>query len=80
MGTATVRITGERLRAMADNGMNLYLTPGASAPYWASSRQFAYDECVATPWDVLRANGYEDVDDPDGDEILEIEVEVIDPL
>ncbi|GIW16841.1 MAG: hypothetical protein KatS3mg063_2694 [Tepidiforma sp.] len=78
MGTASVRITGERLRAMADNGMNLYLTPGASAPYWASGRQFAHDQCVATPWDVLKANGYHDVDEPGDDEVLDIEVELID--
>lgn len=43
-----MHITGERLMAMLDNGMDVYATPGSSEAYWASQPSFAYDQCVLT--------------------------------
>lgn len=40
-------------------GLNLYWTPGAASPYWASHPNFMYDRCVATPYDFLQAAGYD---------------------
>ena len=64
-------------------GLDLYLTPGSTRPYWASRANFTYDEVVATPWDFLEAAGYDSFeDDPDYDncdELITIEIDWIDP-
>ncbi len=68
--------------AMRDNGLDLWLTPGATAPYWASTRSFTYDKIVATPYDFLDALGYDSFeDDPDydaNDESASVAVDWID--
>lgn len=48
-----IRISGERLMAMYDNDMGVYLTPGADQPYWASGPNFQNDYCVATAHDII---------------------------
>jgi phosphoribosyl-AMP cyclohydrolase len=51
---ATITITGERLMAMYDNDMALFVTPGAEEqPYWASRPNFQDDYSVATAGAVV---------------------------
>ena len=55
MAQVTMQITGERLMAMADYEMGVYVTPGAEGrPYWASSPSFQDDYAVASAGDVVR--------------------------
>ncbi len=78
----TITITGERLAAMYDNDMGVYVTPGAeNRPYWASGPQFRDDYGVASVQDILdrlsEDAGYEvDIDDLRDDEAAyEVEIE-----
>ena len=70
----TITIAGERLAAMSDNDMSLYVTPGAEErPYWASRPSYQDDYSVATVQDVLdqlsEAAGYDvELDDLRADE------------
>lgn len=68
---------------MAQQGMSLWLTPGASAPYWSNNANFKYDQVVASPWDFLDTAGYDAFCDDhnfDGcDEQIAIEIDWIDP-
>jgi hypothetical protein len=75
--TVTVEITAERLRAMDDNSMTLYATPGDTQPYWASRPNFMYDECVATVQDFLDDVGYDDLDGVDDAEIFTLDVTLL---
>ena len=73
MAQYTIEITGERLAAMADNEMGVYVTPGSNTPYWASSPSFTYDVALGSAQDVADAIssdfGYEiDIDDLREDE------------
>lgn len=77
----TIKISGERLAAMYDNDMGLYVTPGAEdAPYWASSPNFMYDYSVASAEEVLEAWNEQQGDVLDIDDIRneegEYEVEI----
>lgn len=58
-GKVIVYATEAELRAMQDNGMALYWTPGADEPYWAARANFTHDVCVAVPTDWLAAAGYD---------------------
>lgn len=58
---ATITMTAERLAAMRDNGMAMYWTPGAQAPYWNSQPSFMNDKVVATVQDFVEAAGYDDL-------------------
>lgn len=58
-GVIRIEATEAELQAMRDNGLQLYWTPGAEEPCWASQPRFARDVAVASPVDFLRANGFE---------------------
>lgn len=70
-----VTMTAERLQAMADNGMELFWTPGAPAPYWAARASWANDEVVATPIDFARAEGYDSMEGFDGGDTFTLTVQ-----
>jgi len=54
MSKANITITGERLAAMYDNDMGVYITPGAEErPYWASQPSFRDDYCTANVQTLL---------------------------
>ena len=55
----TITITFGELAMYQTNGVNLYWTPGATKPYWATQASFREDVCVATPRDFLNAAGYD---------------------
>ena len=80
-GKIVVKISTSELDTMSSNGLDLWLTPGSSRPYWASRANFMYDKIVATPYDFLEAAGYDSFDDnPDyeaNDETLTIEIAYI---
>ncbi len=80
--TIKIDVMLSEAHSMADNGLDLWLTPGATAPYWASNRSFIYDKIVASPHDFLDALGYDAFeDDPDydaNDESASIVVDWID--
>lgn len=78
----TIQITGERLAAMYDNEMGVYVTPGAEEhPYWDSRPNFMYDYSIGSVWTILdilsEQAGYEvDIDDLRDDEtVYEVELE-----
>lgn len=77
MTTITIEITGERLKAMDDNEMKVYATPGSSQPYWASRASFTYDECVARPQDFLDEAGYDELDASLFEEIFTLDVQLV---
>lgn len=79
------------LDTMNSNGLNLWLTPGSTSPYWASNASFTYDKVVAVPNDFLETVGYDSFPSEDedcegynssyyeeNDEALTIEVDWID--
>lgn len=77
---ATITITGERLKAMYDNDMAVFATPGASQPYWASRPSFMFDECVATVEDLWKQaeSDYDfDRDDIEDETTYTFEVELV---
>jgi hypothetical protein len=61
--TIEVTETIGTVHGYANQGLNLYLTPGSSNPYWASNANFMYDKVVATPYDFLDEAGYDSFDD-----------------
>lgn len=69
--TVTITVTNSRLLALESNGHVLYWTPGAHAPYWAHSKHFTHDVCVATPKDFIIEAGYDTFDGMDDDAIAE---------
>lgn len=75
--TTTIEMTGERLKAMDDNGMKLYCTPGSSQPYWNWQASFTYDECVATVEDFLAEAGYDELDESLFEEIFTLDVALV---
>lgn len=77
----TITITGERLAAMYDNDMGLYVTPGAEGrPYWASRPSWQDDYGIASAQDVLDAWNEQQGDSLDIDDIRadesEYEIEI----
>ena len=54
MAQVKMTITGERLMAMYDNEMGVYVTPGDNRPYWASSPNFQDDYAVASAGAIVR--------------------------
>jgi len=77
----TITISGERLAAMYDNDMGLYVTPGAEdAPYRASRYHFRDDYGIASAEEVLEAWNEQQGDVLDIDDIRneegEFEVEI----
>jgi len=68
---------------MSMQEMRLWLTPGASTPYWSNNANFKHDQVVASPWDFLAKAGYdmfnEDHDYEGCDEQITLEVNWIDP-
>jgi len=70
-----IEMTAERLRAMLDNSMALYWTPGAQRPYWAAAPEFQYDVCFADPYDFLDAAGFDSIEGFEDDEVFMLEVE-----
>jgi hypothetical protein len=69
MTKITMSITGERLAAMYDNDMSIFVTPGVEEhPYWSSGPQFVYDYGVASVQEIIdqlsEDAGYDvDIDD-----------------
>lgn len=76
----TIEMTAERLRAMDDNGMSLYATPGAQEPYWNHTASFMHDQCIATVTDFLDEVGYDDLEGVEDDEIFSLDVEMLPAL
>lgn len=70
----TIAMTAERLMALSDNGMDLYWTPGAQAPYWEARAKYATDVCVATVQDFVEAAGFDDLEGFDGNESFSLTV------
>lgn len=70
-------MTAERLRAMQDNGMALYWTPGDEKPYWGSESRpsFKYDVQVASPLDFVEAEGFDGLEGFEDDDAFTLEVE-----
>ena len=71
MANTTIEVTETigTVHGYANQGLKLWLTPGSSAPYWASTGGFMHDEIVATPHDFLDEAGYDSFDDdPDYEE------------
>lgn len=68
-----VKYTLDELSRADSNGLNLYGTPGASNPYWASHPSFMYDEVVASVSDFAQAAGFDDFgfETEDGQQYLE---------
>jgi hypothetical protein len=74
----TVTATLNELARYDSNGLKLYGTPGAAAPYWSNNASFMYDEVVATVSDFAQAAGYDDFgfEDAEGETTVSIEVEM----
>ena len=83
MRKVTMQITGERLMAMHDNEMTVFVTPGAeNAPYWASRPNFQDDYAVGNTHEIIEFISVEygtDEDELRSDEtVYDFEVEVND--
>lgn len=76
-GVVRIMATERELRAMEDDGLGLWWTPGADEPYWAARPSFSYDVAVAGPRDFLAAEGYDawsDLQPDDEGELLALVV------
>lgn len=76
----TITRTAEQLRIAQDNDLDLYWTPGADAPYWASRASFRYDKVVATVQDFLEAAGFDLLDGFEADYTFTLEVAAPEPV
>lgn len=71
-----ITMTGERLVAMYDNDMGVYVTPGAEdAPYWASRPNFQNDYCILACYEILDRLSAEAGYDVEIDDIRDDEAE-----
>jgi len=62
---ATITKSWSELKAMADNDVKIFWTPGASLPYANSQPSWSNDKCVATYQDFVEAEGFDMLSDED---------------
>jgi len=65
MNAVKITKSWNELKAMEDNKIKFFWTPGASQPYANSQPSWRNDKCVATVQDFVEAGGFDSFSDSD---------------